>query len=192
MNIHFPAPGAMPAELHGGGRFVLPRRYFVPAYVAAFEAGILHQRAAKALESLHSCRVCPRDCQVDRFNDHVGVCKSGRLARVSSAFAHRGEEDCLSGWRGSGTIFFSWCNLRCAFCQNFQISQLGEGAEVTPAELAGLMLELQAIGCHNLNFVTPEHVVPQILEALVLAVASGLRLPLVYNTSAYDSRERKI
>jgi len=111
------------------------------------------------------------------------------LARVASAFPHFGEEDCLRGWNGSGTIFFGWCNLRCVFCQNFGTSQLGEGAEVTAAELARMMLDLQTAGCHNINFVTPEHVVPQILEALALAVERGLRLPLVYNTSAYDSLE---
>jgi putative pyruvate formate lyase activating enzyme len=108
-------------------------------------------------------------------------------ARVSSYFPHLGEEDCLRGWRGSGTIFFSLCNLRCVFCQNFEISQAGHGQLTSAWRLAEMMLELQAMGCHNLNFVTPEHVVPQILEALPLAVEAGLRLPLVYNTSAYDS-----
>jgi putative pyruvate formate lyase activating enzyme len=162
---------------------------FVPAYVKAFEEGILQEGARRAVESLRSCRVCPRDCEVDRFNNKVGVCKSGRLARVASAFPHFGEEDCLRGWRGSGTIFLSWCNLRCVFCQNCDISQQGDGTEVTAEELARLMIELQAAGCHNVNFVTPEHVVPQILEALVIAVGRGLQLPLVYNTSAYDSLE---
>jgi len=108
---------------------------------------------------------------------------------VSSYFPHRGEEDCLRGWHGSGTIFFAWCNLRCQFCQNYDISQLGQGEETPPDRLAEMMLELQAMGCHNINFVTPEHVVPQILEALPLAVEGGLRLPIVYNTSAYDSME---
>jgi putative pyruvate formate lyase activating enzyme len=108
---------------------------------------------------------------------------------VSSYFPHLGEENCLRGWRGSGTIFFSWCNLRCQFCQNYEISQIGEGEATRPEGLAGMMLELQAAGCHNINFVTPEHVVPQILEALVLAVEGGLRLPIVYNTSAYDSMD---
>src|SRR5438046_6808584 len=178
-----------PFELNGGGRFVLSRKDFVPAYVRAFEEGILQQRAAEAIEALRSCRVCPRDCEIDRFNNKIGVCKSGRLARGASAFPHFGEEDCLRGWNGSGTMFFGWCNLRCVFCQNFETSQFGEGMEVTPAELAGMMLDLEAAGCHNINFVTPEHVVPQILEALVLAVERGLRLPLVYNTSAYDSLE---
>jgi putative pyruvate formate lyase activating enzyme len=179
----------VPPELHGDGRFVLARKDFVPAYVRAFDKGLLRERAEQAIESLRSCRVCPRDCEIDRFNNKIGVCKSGRLARVASAFPHFGEEDCLRGWNGSGTIFFGWCNLRCVFCQNFETSQHGEGAEVTAPELARIMLDLQEIGCHNINFVTPEHVVPQILEALVLAVERGLRLPLVYNTSAYDSLE---
>lgn len=179
----------MPAELHGGGRFVLSRRDFVPAYVKTFEAGQLQERAQEAVASLRSCRFCPRNCGIDRLNGLDGVCRSGRHARVASAFPHLGEEDCLRGWNGSGTIFFSGCNLRCVFCQNFETSQLGEGREVTAAALARMMLGLQAAGCHNVNFVTPEHVVPQILEALVLAVEGGLRLPLVYNTSAYDSLE---
>jgi putative pyruvate formate lyase activating enzyme len=161
---------AAPIELAGDGRFVLPREAFLPAYVKAFEEGILQERAQQAVESLRSCRVCPRDCEIDRFNNKIGVCKSGRLARVASAFPHFGEEDCLRGWNGSGTIFFGCCNLRCVFCQNFETSQLGDGAEVTSPELARIMLDLQDIGCHNINFVTPEHVVPQILEALVIAV----------------------
>ena len=117
----------------------------------------------------------------------TAACHTGRYARVVSYFPHRGEEDCLRGWKGSGTIFFSWCNLRCVFCQNYDISQAPQGEEVTPERLAAMMLELQALGSHNINFVTPEHVVPQILEALPMAVEGGLRLPLVYNTSAYDS-----
>jgi putative pyruvate formate lyase activating enzyme len=179
----------VPFELTGGERFVVSRRTFVPAYVRAFEDGVLQQRAAEAIESLHSCKVCPRDCEIDRFNNKIGVCKSGRLARVASAFPHFGEEDCLRGWNGSGTIFFGWCNLRCVFCQNFETSQFGESAEVSAAELAQIMLDLQRVDCHNINFVTPEHVVPQILEALVIAVERGLHLPLVYNTSGYDSLE---
>jgi putative pyruvate formate lyase activating enzyme len=189
MNTFFRSRDAAPVELHGGGRFVLPRKDFVPAYVKAFNEEILQARAEEAVESLRSCRVCPRDCEIDRFNNKIGVCKSGRLARVSSVFPHFGEEDCLRGWNGSGTIFFGWCNLRCVFCQNFETSQRGEGTEVTADELACIMLDLQDIGCHNINFVTPEHVVPQILEALLIAVERGLRLPLVYNTSAYDSLE---
>ncbi len=189
MHFRLHSRSAMPFELNGNGRFVMSRKDFVPAYVQAFQKGILQQRAAEAVESLRSCRVCPRDCEIDRFNNKIGVCKSGRLARVASAFPHFGEEDCLRGWNGSGTIFFGWCNLRCVFCQNFETSQFGEGAEVTASELAGIMLDLQRTGCHNINFVTPEHVVPQILEALIIAVERGLSLPLVYNTSAYDSLE---
>jgi putative pyruvate formate lyase activating enzyme len=189
MNDFLRSRDAAPVELDGDGRFVMSRKRFVPAYVRAFDEGVLQERAGQAVECLRSCRVCPRDCEIDRFNNKIGVCKSGRLARVASAFPHFGEEDCLRGWNGSGTIFFGWCNLRCVFCQNFETSQLGEGAEVTAAELARIMLDLQDIGCHNINFVTPEHVVPQILEALVIAVERGLRLPLVYNTSAYDSLE---
>ena len=189
MNIGLQSRAAVPAELHGDGRFVLSREHFLPAYVKTFEEGKLRERAEQAVELLRSCRVCPRACQIDRFNNRIGVCKSGRHARVASAFAHFGEEDCLRGGNGSGTIFFSGCNLRCVFCQNFDISQRGEGTEVTAEELARLMLDLQAACCHNINFVTPEHVVPQILEALPLAIERGLRLPLVYNTGAYDSLE---
>src|SRR5438445_9116685 len=176
-------------EVSGGGRFVVPRKDFVPAYLRTFEKGVLQQRATEAVDSLRSCRVCPRDCEIDRFNNKIGVCKSGRLARVASAFPHFGEEDCLRGWNGSGTIFFGWCNLRCVFCQNFETSQFGEGAEVGASELAKIMLDLQDTGCHNVNFVTPEHVVPQILEALVIAVERGLHLSLVNYTSAYDRIE---
>jgi putative pyruvate formate lyase activating enzyme len=189
MSIFSNSPEPVPAELHGGGRFVSPRKDFVPGYVRAFEAGVLQERARQAVDALRSCRVCPRDCEIDRFNNRIGVCKSGRHARVASAFPHFGEEDCLRGWNGSGTIFFGRCNLRCVFCQNFETSQQGDGADVTAVELARMMVDLQAAGCHNINFVTPEHVVPQILEALVVAVDRGLRLPLVYNTSAYDSLE---
>ncbi len=189
VNVRFNSHEVVPVDLHGDGQFALSRREFVPSYVRAFEEGTLQERAGQAVESLRSCRVCPRDCEIDRFNNKIGVCKSGRLARVASAFPHFGEEDCLRGWNGSGTIFFGWCNLRCVFCQNFETSQLGDGVEVTSSELAGIMLDLQDVGCHNVNFVTPEHVVPQILEALVIAVERGLRLPLVYNTSAYDSLE---
>ncbi len=170
-------------------RFLLPRRDFVPAYLEAYESGLLAQKVAAGRELLRSCRVCPRDCRVNRLDDQAGVCKTRRRARVSTAFAHFGEEDCLRGDAGSGTIFFGGCNLGCVFCQNFDISQQGAGGELDPGELASVMLALQAAGCHNLNFVTPEHVVPQILEALPIAIAAGLRLPLVYNTGAYDSLE---
>ncbi len=166
---------------------MLPGSEYVPAYLETYERGILLERSKEAVDALRSCVVCPRDCRVDRLADRTAACKSGRYARVTSAFTHFGEEDCLRGWNGSGTIFFAWCNLRCVFCQNYETSQIGEGAEVRPEELAAIMLRLQEVGCHNINFVTPEHVVPQILEALVLAIGAGLRIPLVYNTSAYDS-----
>jgi putative pyruvate formate lyase activating enzyme len=124
---------------------------------------------------------------VDRLADERALCAIGRHAVVASHFPHFGEEDCLRGWNGSGTIFFSGCNLRCVFCQNWDISWQVRGEVVDPARLAEMMLEVQSRGCHNVNWVTPEHVVPQILEALPLAVAGGLRLPIVYNTSSYDS-----
>ena len=162
---------------------------FEPAYLALYQSGELQRRAQQAVADLAACRVCPRDCGVNRLADETAVCKTGRLALVSSYFPHHGEEDCLRGWNGSGTIFFSMCNLRCVFCQNADISQQRRGRAVTPERLAEMMLELQQQGCHNINFVTPEHVVPQILEALPLAIAGGLRLPLVYNTSAYDALE---
>jgi putative pyruvate formate lyase activating enzyme len=168
-------------------RFLIPGHRFEPAYMALHRRGELRRRAAMALERLHECRVCPRDCAVDRMADKQAACKTGRYALVSSYFPHLGEEDCLRGWNGSGTIFFSYCNLRCVFCQNEHISQDGEGSITRPERLAAMMLGLQALGCHNINLVTPEHVVPQILEALPIAVEKGLRLPIVYNTSAYDS-----
>jgi putative pyruvate formate lyase activating enzyme len=152
----------------------------------------LSDRATRAIAALEDCTACPRDCHVNRLENRWSACKTGRYALVSSFFAHFGEEDCLRGWRGSGTIFFSHCNLRCVFCQNYDISQaIRPQAEdgVSPGRLAAIMLALQEQGCHNINFVTPEHVVPQIVEALALAIPAGLRLPLVYNTSAYDSDE---
>jgi putative pyruvate formate lyase activating enzyme len=161
-----------------------------PPYLALHASGELRERARRALELLEGrCLVCPRLCKVDRLADRPGLCRVGRHAVVASHFPHFGEEDCLRGRRGSGTIFFSGCNLRCVFCQNHDISWKLHGERVTPERLAAMMLELQAIGCHNINWVTPEHVVPQILEALPLAVEGGLRLPIVYNTSAYDSPE---
>jgi putative pyruvate formate lyase activating enzyme len=160
---------------------------FEPAYLALHRTGELARRATEALAGLKACYLCPRNCGVDRWLDKSAACKTGRLAQVASYFPHFGEEDCLRGWKGSGTIFFGMCNLRCVFCQNFDISQAEKSLEVSPAELAAIMLDLQEMGCHNINFVTPEHVVPQLLEGLVVAVEAGLRLPLVYNTSAYDS-----
>jgi putative pyruvate formate lyase activating enzyme len=159
-----------------------------PSYLALHRSGALTERAERALALLDGrCLVCPRLCKVDRLADRAGLCRVGRRAVVASYFPHFGEENCLRGRRGSGTVFFSGCNLRCVFCQNHDISWQLQGERVTPRRLAAMMLELQDAGCHNINWVTPEHVVPQILEALPLAVARGLRLPTVYNTSSYDS-----
>jgi putative pyruvate formate lyase activating enzyme len=159
-----------------------------PGYLELLENGELARRAREAVKALAECTCCPRQCQVDRQHDDPSrsYCRTGRLASVSSTFPHHGEEDCLRGWAGSGTIFFSQCNLRCVFCQNFDISTLGQGHTVAAERLAGLMLHLQKQGCHNINLVTPSHVVPQILEGLLLAAERGLRLPLVYNTGGYD------
>ncbi len=161
-----------------------------PAYIKLHESGELQERVDRALELYRDkCNVCPRRCTVDRLNDETGACKMGRRAVVGSYFPHFGEEDVLRGTSGSGTIFFSSCNLRCVFCQNWKLSHVAEGNVVDKHGLADMMLELQGKGCHNINFVTVEHVVPNVLEALPLAVERGLNLPIVYNTSGYDSSE---
>jgi len=159
---------------------------FEPAYLALSRGEIL-ERVTAALGELEDCCACPRNCHVNRMAGETRVCHTGRYARVANAFPHFGEEDCLRGWNGSGTIFFSLCNLRCVFCQNWDISQNSTGDETPPERIAGLMIALQARGCHNINFVTPEHVAPQVVEAVAAAIPHGLRLPIVYNTSAYDS-----
>jgi putative pyruvate formate lyase activating enzyme len=161
-----------------------------PLYLALLKSGELAQRARLALERLRSCDLCARYCRVDRtLGSRGAVCRTGRRALVHSFGPHHGEERPIRGWQGSGTIFFSWCNLRCIYCQNWEISQKGVGREVEADELAQMMLALQEAGCHNVNLVTPSHVVAQILEALVLAAERGLRVPLVYNTGGYDSPE---
>jgi len=170
-------------------RWRIPREEFVPSYLGLYDSdpGVFEERIEQALGALEECRVCPRDCRVDRLADEHGKCRTGRRAYVSSYFPHFGEEDCLRGWNGSGTIFFSFCNLKCVFCQNHEISWEGAGRPVTPERLSDMMVELQNRGCHNINFVTPEHVVPQVLEAIPPAIEKGLHLPIVYNTSAFDS-----
>ncbi len=159
------------------------------AYLDLYHSGKLKERVQAAKSLLQSCSVCPRGCSVNRLEGETGKCRTFREAMISSYGPHLGEEAPLVGRRGSGTIFFTNCNLRCIFCQNYSISQLGEGEKVSKEELAHMMLSLQAQGCHNINLVSPTHVVPQILEALEVAAEAGLRLPLVYNTGGYDSLE---
>ncbi len=162
---------------------------FEPAYLSLLRSGELEERASEAQARLACCDLCAWECKVDRKTPgaKAGVCRTGEKARVSSYNPHYGEERPLSGWRGSGTIFFTRCNLHCQYCQNFDISQTDHGEEVEPKELAAIMLELQALGCHNINFVSPSHVVAQILAALGIAAGAGLHIPLVYNTGGYDS-----
>ncbi len=162
---------------------------FEPAYLKTFEKGFLKEKIEKSYKILKSCVLCPRRCKVDRLMDERGICKTGKHAEVASFNPHFGEEAPLVGTNGSGTIFFTHCNLLCNFCQNFDISHQGAGTEVDSNELAQMMLTLQKGGCHNINFVTPSHVVPQILSALEIAVQKGLNIPLVYNSSGYDSIE---
>jgi putative pyruvate formate lyase activating enzyme len=162
---------------------------FQPAYLQTAERGLLQTKIAQSKLMLAPCHLCPRDCGSERTKGRQGVCETGDNAIVYSHSAHFGEEKPLVGRHGSGTIFFTNCNLRCLFCQNYDISLQGNGREVTASELAAIMLDLQGMGCHNINFVTPSHVVSQILAALDIAVHDGLRIPLVYNSSAYDSVE---
>jgi putative pyruvate formate lyase activating enzyme len=147
----------------------------------------IEDRIEKAHALLEECAVCPRECRVNRLKGEIGFCGIGKDPKVASFNLHTGEEPPISGSKGSGTIFFSGCNLRCKYCQNFPISQLRNGEKITTQKLAGMMLHLQSKGSHNINFVTPSHVVPQILEALSFAWEKGLDLPLVYNTSGYDA-----
>ena len=160
-----------------------------PSYIAAFKSKALHKKVSLAREMLASCCICPRKCGVNRLKDSLGFCRTGKNAIVCSYFAHYGEEPALSGTKGSGAIFFARCNLKCCYCQNYDFSQQEEGRETTPRELANYMLSLQKEGVHNINFVTPTHVMPQILEALLLAAGEGLHIPLVYNTSGYELPE---
>lgn len=162
---------------------------FEPAYIQAHRSGRLRRNLEEALTRMASCTLCPRRCRVDRLAGATGICRTGRRASVSSFNAHFGEEAPLVGANGSGTIFFTHCNLLCLFCQNFEISHEGIGEEASDEQLAAVMLALQRQGCHNINFVTPSHVVPQILAALELAVPAGLNVPLVYNSGGYDRVE---
>jgi len=155
-------------------------------YVDLYNSGELLQRVKTAYQRLRSCDLCPHDCGVDRIAGKRGMCRSGYLPKIAAASVHRGEEPPISGTKGSGTIFFSGCTLRCLFCQNFPISQLGNGEEISTRELAARMLRLQRQGVHNVNFVTPTHFLPQILAGLWLAIPHGFALPLVWNSSGYE------
>jgi len=164
-----------------------------PSYLSLYHSGELEKRARRLEKRLACCNICPRACGINRLkNEPGGFCHSGRLPIVASFCDHHGEEPALSGERGSGTIFFANCNLRCLFCQNHQISQQPEQQqrnEISCQQLAEYMLSLQEKGCHNINLVSPSHFVPQIVRALTLAMPMGLRLPLVYNSNGYDSVE---
>jgi putative pyruvate formate lyase activating enzyme len=162
---------------------------FIPSYISLFEKGALSQRVRSLKEFLSECRLCPRECRVNRLNGEVGYCGAGVELMISSAFPHFGEEPPLVGYHGSGTIFLAHCNLRCIFCQNYDISHLGNGERITSSDMAGVMLRLQEMGCHNINFVTPTHYAPQIVASLPEAIEKGLRLPIVYNCSGYESIE---
>jgi putative pyruvate formate lyase activating enzyme len=160
-----------------------------PAYLSAYKSGNLKKIADQLFSSLEACQICPRRCKVNRLNGKVGFCKTAKLPKIYSFMAHHGEEPPISGTKGSGTIFFSHCNMGCVYCQNYEFSQLGAGREYTFEQLAQVMLDLQGLGCHNINLVTPTHVLPQILKSLELAIPQGLKIPLVYNTSGYELAE---
>jgi len=155
-------------------------------YLTLYQSGELLQRVREAYRRLAACDLCPHDCGVDRIKGQRGICGAGLKPKIASANLHRGEEPPISGSKGSGTIFFSGCSLKCIFCQNFPISQFGNGEEITTVELAARMLRLQRQGVHNINFVTPTHFLPQILAALWLAIPQGFSLPIVWNTSGYE------
>jgi len=161
----------------------------LPSYIGLHESGELAKRIRTLHEILRECRLCPRECRVNRLEDEIGYCKAGAELMVSSVFPHFGEEPPLVGNHGSGTIFLTHCNLRCIFCQNYDISHLGRGQHMSTDEMAGSMLRLQDLGCHNINFVTPSHYTPQIVASLPRAIQMDLRLPIVYNCSGYESVE---
>lgn len=160
---------------------------YSPSYLDLLKSGELETKVVEAYQSLTACRGCGHECNVNRRIEKVGICKTGELAKVSSYGPHLGEEDPLRGHRGSGTIFFTRCNLCCQYCQNHDISQTDKGHEIEPEDLAVIMLDLQDRGCHNINFVSPSHVVPQILAGVLIASSAGLKIPLVYNSGGYDS-----
>ncbi len=160
-----------------------------PSYLVLYRRGILSKRVDQLQAYYKNCTLCPRDCRVDRTQDHLGKCRATSTVKVSSAFAHFGEEQPLVGTRGSGTIFFSNCALRCLYCQNHSISIEGTGTQISDERLAGFMIRLQESGCHNINLVSPTHYLPSILNAIKIAVPLGLTLPVVYNTGGYERPE---
>jgi len=166
----------------------MSQKNFEPAYLKTFREGLFPEKIENAFRILEKCSLCPRNCDVNRLEgEKNGHCCAGFLPEVSSYSPHFGEERPLVGFHGSGTIFMTHCNLKCSFCQNFSISHLGEGREISFERLGKMMVELQKMGCHNINFVSPTHYVPQILKAIPFAVEKGLSVPLVYNTGGYDS-----
>jgi len=160
-----------------------------PSYINLAKTGKLSERVEKLYSIYENCHLCPRDCRVNRKEGQTGRCRSTSRVKVSSAFAHFGEEAPLVGEKGSGTIFFSNCGLRCIYCQNYKISHEGEGVEISDDRLAEMMVKVQELGCHNINLVTPTHYLPSIINALQKAIPMGLRIPLVYNTSGYENLE---
>jgi len=160
-----------------------------PRYLEVYDSGRLDEIIGTTLLLLEECSICPRRCKVNRVKGEFGFCKTALLPKVCSYMPHHGEEPPISGKRGSGTIFFSCCNMACVYCQNYEFSQLGQGREVDFGKLADFMLQLQHMGCHNLNLVTPTHVMPQILKSLGIAIRHGFKLPIVYNTGGYELPE---
>ena len=177
-----------PGDPQVAGLIKVKRSSFIPVYLK-LPSDKLKEKAAVAEEMLKSCRLCPRECKVDRTAGKQGFCRTGDKPFVSSWGPHFGEERPLVGIHGSGTIFFGNCNLGCLFCQNYTISHLGEGSEMSFERLAEVMLELQTTGCHNINLVTPTHQMPLILHSLAIAARQGLTIPIVYNCGGYESLE---
>jgi putative pyruvate formate lyase activating enzyme len=168
---------------------MMAQKSLIPVYLKTHREGLLEEKIVKAQRLLESCSVCPRDCKVNRIEGERGFCRAGFLPEVSSSSPHFGEEQPLVGFHGSGTIFLTHCNLGCLYCQNYSISHLDEGEEISIDQLSRMMVAMQSLGCHNINFVSPTHYVPQILAALPNAITLGLSVPLVYNTGGYDSVE---
>jgi putative pyruvate formate lyase activating enzyme len=160
-----------------------------PVYIETYQGSKFPEKIRALNELLSCCTLCPRRCKVNRLKGEKGFCEAGSQARIAAAYPHFGEEACLVGQKGSGTVFFSYCSLKCLFCQNYEISHLAEGNDLNIEALATAILSLQALGCHNINLVTPTHFVPQIVEALSLAIKEGLNIPIVYNCGGYESEE---